>query len=79
MKGLDEVAETLAQANQELTYAKTYRDVLDKRQRTGTRTRRDEEKQAIDEVLAEANRQIIRLEAEIEALKQMPAEWQMAP
>ncbi|MCY4393409.1 MAG: hypothetical protein OXE43_15405 [Chloroflexi bacterium] len=71
--------ERLAQANQELTYATTYRDILVKRQRTNTRNPRAEEKQAIDEVLAEANRQIIRLEAESEALKQMPAEWQMVP
>ena len=71
--------ERLTQATQELTFTKTYRDVLVKRQRTNTRNPRAEEKQAIDKVLAEANRQIIRLEAEIEALKQMPAEWQMAP
>ena len=71
--------ERLTQATQELTFATTYRDMLVKRQRTNTRNPRAEEKQAIAEVLAAANRQIIRLEAEIEALKQMPAEWQITP
>lgn len=63
----------LREAHQELTFAKAYRETLYslKNQPPGNDLWKDEHAAAVPEVLAEASRQVIRLEAEIKVLEGM--------
>ena len=65
--------ERLEEVHQELTFAKAYRDTLYSRslQPPGNDPWKDDEAVAIPEVLAEASRQVIRLEAEVKVLEGM--------
>ena len=69
--------ELLQQARQDLTFAKAYREVLATNQDTVNPGWEKEEKEQIQQVLAEATRQVLRLEAEIRTLQQMPKHWQV--